>query len=181
MSEQEEQQQTTHPVRVLVREVGYAAIEENLAGQTIVVAKRGFGPGQPQLNPAGLDLEPESEELDNAQDQYMRGEVIYLLDDDYARHKKYGVVRDIEDEPSAEEDAAAEKGVGTKYLDPATASVEELAEWIRVENPTVNDVVTASNGDAAIAEKLLEAETQAKNGEPRAGVTSGLSSVIAKG
>jgi uncharacterized radical SAM superfamily Fe-S cluster-containing enzyme len=68
-----------------------------------------------------------------------------------------------------------------ELIDIATASVEELADWIRTEKPTANDVVQASNGEPELAEKLLQAETIARDGEPRQGVLRGLSSVAARG
>lgn len=162
---------TTYPVRVLVREVGYVGIEEDITGQPQMVAKRGFGPRQPQLDPSNLDLEPGSTELADAVDEFERGQIIYLLADDYKRHMKFGVVRDVATEPDAEEEAET-------FLDPETATADDLANWIRQEKPTVNDVVQASQGDVALATKLLEAESLAHDGEPRVGVMNGLSAVI---
>lgn len=165
----------TRPVRVRVREVGYKAIEQDIGGNPVIISKRGYGPGQPQLDPAGLNLEPDSEALKDAVDEYERGQIIYLLPDDYRRHMRFGVVRDIDTEPATVEEEEEE------FLNPTTATADDLANWIRQERPTVNDVVQASGGDPEVATKLLEAESQAQNGEPRVGVVQGLTAVIQRG
>lgn len=162
----------TYPVRVLVREVGYNSLEKDITGQLVMVAKRGYGPRQPQLDPSTMDLEPDSEALASAMDEYERGQIIYLNADDYKRHKKFGVIRDIKTEPAPEEEQE------DQFLDPDTATPDDLAQWIKQEKPTVNDVVQASGGDAVLATKLLEAESLAHEGEPRVGVVNGLTTVI---
>jgi hypothetical protein len=166
----------TTKVRVLVREVGYQGYDEDQLGNTVLVAKRGYGPGQPQLEPTrrlGLDADPDSKKYQEAIDQYKRGEIISIMKDDYDRHKKYGVIMDLADEPDPEEEALEE-------LDVASASVEELSEWIADAKPSVNEVVQASDGDPDLARKLLDAESRAQDGSPRKGVLDGLSTVIGR-
>jgi hypothetical protein len=167
----------TYPVRVLVREVGYTAIEEDAVGNPVSTVKYGLGPGiAPHPDTFDPPLDPESQEYADALSDHERGQIIYLLEDDYNRHMKYGVIRDLEEDQELEEKEADEE-----LLDPRTASVEDLERWIREEKPTVNDVVQASDGDPEVARKLLEAETQAQDGEPRKGVVDGLSVVIGRG
>jgi organic radical activating enzyme len=62
-----------------------------------------------------------------------------------------------------------------------TASVDDLARWIETERPTVQEVVDATGGEPDLARKLLEAESQATDQDPRKGVLDGLSAVIARG
>jgi hypothetical protein len=63
-------------------------------------------------------------------------------------------------------------------LDPKTASLEELAAWIKDDKPTVQEVVDATDGDADTARKLLEAEKAATGNKPRATLVQGLTAVI---
>jgi hypothetical protein len=63
-------------------------------------------------------------------------------------------------------------------LDPATASIEELASWIKTDQPKVQEVIDASDGDADTAKKLLEAEKLATGNQPRATLVQGLAAVV---
>jgi hypothetical protein len=54
-------------------------------------------------------------------------------------------------------------------MDVTTASVDDLARWIESERPNVNAVVQASGGEPDLAQKLLEAESQATDGDPSQG------------
>lgn len=151
-----------HQVRVKVREIGYRSRGEDDLGNPVVVNKSAFGPGHPSL----VGADPETQRL---------GQLIELDDEAYMRHKAHGNVVDA-DEAEALAEAEEEDEINV-----ADATVEELADWIRNDGPTVNDVVQASEGDAGYARKLLDAETQAKDGEPRRGVVDGLSAVIGRG
>src|SRR5262245_57561221 len=129
----------TYSVRVLVREVGYTAIEEDAVGNPVVVVRYGLGPGiAPHPDTFDPPLDPESQEYKDALTDHERGQIIDLLEDDYNRHKKYGVIRDLE-----EDQELAEQEADEELLDPSTATVEDLERWIRDERPTVNDVVKA--------------------------------------
>ena len=166
----------THAVRVMIREVPYLCWVLDRAGSDVLSEKSGFGPGMPQLEPSnrlGPDAEVGSDEWNEAVDEYARGQVIGLLDHDYDRLMDCGAVVDVGDEPPILEDQEG-------YLDPATASVEELRQWIEEEKPTVNEVVQASDGQHDIAVKLLEAESAAQGGDARKGVMDGLSAVMGR-
>lgn len=150
-----------HAVRVRVREIGYREIIQDDLGNDVQVTKSAYGPGHPSL----ADADPETQRL---------GQLIELDDEPYLRHKKFGNVIDADD---ADNVVAAEEEQEINVRD---ASVSELADWIREEQPTVNEVVQASEGNGDYARKLLDAETEAKEGDPRVGVVNGLSTVIGR-
>jgi hypothetical protein len=154
-----------HEVRVRIRELGYTKIVEDELGNERLVTTTAYGPGAPQL----ADADPETQ-------QY--GQLIELNDEAYERHKFWNNIVDEEDVQAQMEGEGEED---EEVIDPATASVEDLARWIEQERPTVNDVVQASDGNPETAQKLLEAETQAHDGEPRKGVVDGLGVVISRG
>lgn len=162
----------TYPVRVRVREVPYLSVTKNLLDQPALVELVGYGPGQPEIDPAVLGIDIESDEYAAAEEDFRLGQLIELTEADYLRLIGCKAVQDP-DEAEAEADVIT--------LDPAGASIDELAEWISTENPNVQDTVNASRGEPEIAQKLLEAETQAKDGDPRAGVVQGLTAVISQG
>lgn len=150
-----------HAVRVRVREIGYRSIIQDDLGNDVQVTQSAFGPGHPSL----ADADPDTQRL---------GQLVELEDEPYLRHKKFGNVIDAD---AAEDVVAAEEEQEINVRD---ASVGELAEWINTEQPTVNEVVQASEGNGDYARKLLDAETEAKDGEPRVGVVNGLSAVIGR-
>lgn len=165
-------------MRVLVRQLDYVTRGINPLGDEVDRIATAYGPGNPVNDPTqrhGLD--PESQEWANLASDFKNGELIQVRPQAYIGLIESGVVRDVvTDEESGEEVIEDEE-----LLDTETASVEDLADWIRSERPTINDVVQASGGDPAVAQKLLEAESQATDGQPRKGVLEGLSSVIARG
>ncbi len=55
---------------------------------------------------------------------------------------------------------------------------DELADWLRSEQPTVDEVVAAAQGDPVAAAALLNAERTITEGEPRKGVVKGLDEVV---
>jgi hypothetical protein len=65
---------------------------------------------------------------------------------------------------------------GDGVIDPQTASVADLAEWIRTDKPNATEVVEAAQGDSEIAAKLLEAEQLATD-PPRKSVVEPLQRV----
>lgn len=169
---------TTHTVRVIIREITYAAKDKNLLDQDVIVHRTAYGPGRPEIDPArnfGPDVDPESSEYKDAVVDYRLGQQVELLDEDYIRLSNGGAVKDAD----AVEAMAVESD--EEVLDVRTASVDDLARWIEQEGPNVNETVQASGGEAELAQKLLEAETQATDGEPRQGVVDGLSTVIGRG
>jgi hypothetical protein len=59
--------------------------------------------------------------------------------------------------------------------------VPELVQYIETNKPNVDDTVALAQGDPEAAKRVLEAETEATDGDPRAGVTKGLAAVIGDG
>jgi hypothetical protein len=167
----------THPVRVRIREITYAKIGTNMLDQPTVLYETAYGPGRPEIDPVtrlGSEADPESEEYQTAIKDFQLGQKVDLLDDDYVRLMNGGAVLDAEALEQAVQ-AAQENA-----LDVRGASVEELAEWIKSEKPTVNEVVQSSEGSGDLARKLLEAESLATDEDPRKGVVDGLTQVIAR-
>jgi hypothetical protein len=136
-----------------------------------------YGPGAPQLDPVGRELEPGSQEYLDAASDYRHGQIIMVRPLAYIGLIESGAVRDVVTDDETGQEVIDDETL----LDVNTATVDELADWIRTERPTVNDVVQASGGDPDVAKKLLEAESKATNGEARKGVLEGLSAVISRG
>lgn len=167
----------THPVRVRIREVTYAVLAENVLGHRVVDYKVAYGPGRPEIEPTavlGPDFDPDSDAAQTAARNFKQGELILLLDDDYIRLINGNAVVDADGGGNLPEP-------DEEVLDVRTASVDDLARWIEQEKPNVNDTVQASGGEADLAKKLLEAESQATDGDPRRGVLEGLTAVISRG
>lgn len=168
----------TRKVRVRIREVTYARLTTNILDQRVLEYPVAYGPGRPEIDPVrvlGPDHDPNADESQVAYRNFKLGEEIELLPDDYVRLINGNAVVDS---GTAEEQAALEE---VEELDVSTASIDDLARWIESEKPTVQDVVNASGGDPDIAKKLLEAETQATDQDPRKGVLEGLTAVISRG
>jgi hypothetical protein len=165
------------PVRVKVRQVDYFTKATDPLGREVDRIVTAYGPGSPFLDPAERsDLESGSQAYADALSDFQHGQLIMVRPQAYVGLIESGAVRDVQTDAEGEE--VVEEEV---LLDVNTASVDQLTEWIRAERPTVNDVVQASGGDPDVAQKLLEAESQATDGEPRKGVLEGLSAVISRG
>ena len=164
------------PVRVLVRQLDYLTKGENPLGQVVDKMATAYGPGSPQIDPVVSGLEPGSQEFLDASSDFRLGQLILVRPQAYIGLIQSGAVRDVVTDDSGEEVVEEEQ-----LLDVGTASADDLADWIRTERPTVNDVVQASGGDPDVAKKLLEAESMATDGEARKGVLEGLSAVISRG
>ena len=80
-------------------------------------------------------------------------------------------------EATVEGEAAAqlEAGAGDEM------GVHELAEYIEQNHPNVDDTIALAKGDPEAAQRVLEAEGIATGGDPRAGVTKGLTAIIGEG
>ena len=165
------------PVRVQVRQLDYLTKGQNPLGQVVDRMATAYGPGSPQLDPTQRNLEPGSQEYLDAVSDYKYGQLVMLRPMAYIGLIESGAVRDL----VTDEDTGQEVIEEEELLDVGTASVDDLADWIRTERPTVNDVVGASGGDPDVAKKLLEAESKATDGEARKGVLEGLSAVISRG
>lgn len=168
----------THACRVVIREITYASKGKNILDQPEVQYKTAYGPGRPEINPVtllGPEHDPQSEEGKKAAKDFKLGELVHLLDQDYIRLKNGGAVMDAD---AREAQVVEEEEI---ELDVRTASVDELARWIETDKPTVQEVVDASGGEADLAQKLLEAESQATDGDPRTSLVDALSTVIGRG
>lgn len=174
------------PVRVRVRQLDYVTKAINPLGDEVDKIATAYGPGSPQNHPDNYtNLDPESQEFADKQSDYKRGQLILVRPTAYIGLIESGAVRDVRTSQTTDDETGEvieeEDVEEEEILDSDTATVEQLAEWIRSERPTVNDVVQASDGDPEVARKLLEAEGQATNGQPRRGVMEGLTSVISRG
>ena len=162
-----------HAVRVRVREIPYVRVGQNALGDPQIIHETGYGPGHQYLDPAHPNNAEKDE--DDALQDFKLGELVDLNDEDYLRLRAAGAVVDADDV------LALGEGNDVELVDVRTASVDDLADWIRQEGPTINEVVAASEGEPDLAQKLLEAENDATDGDPRKGVVDGLSSVISRG
>lgn len=170
--------QELRPVRVRVRQLDYVTVGTNPLGQDVDRIVTAYGPGSAVLDPTqrhGLD--PESQEFADLASDFKNGQLIMVRPQAYVGLIESGVVRDVQTDEATGEEVSEDE----ELLDVNSASADDLAEWIRNDRPTVNDVVQASGGEPDVAQKLLEAETQATDGEPRKGVLEGLSAVISRG
>src|SRR5262245_45501474 len=164
------------PVRVKIRQLDYITKGVNPLGDEVDVIVTAYGPGMPLIDPANdPNLDRESQEYADRVSDFTYGQLILLRPQQYVGLIKSGAVADVQTDESGDEVIEDEE-----LLDVNTATADELADWIRTERPTVNDVVQASGGDAEAAQKLLEAESLATDGEPRKGVLEGLSAVISR-
>lgn len=167
------------PVRVVVRQLDYLTEVTNPLGETVDGVKTAYGPNHPALDVRRYpELDPESQEFADMVSDFRHGQLIMLRPHQYVGLKKSGAIRDVE-----LDDSGTEVEEDEELLDINDATVEELVDWLQNNDPkpTVNDVVQASGGDPRLARKLLEAESQATNGDPRKGVLEGLSAVISRG
>lgn len=174
------------PVRVRIRQIDYLTTETNPLGNEVDAVKTAYGPGMSPNDPANHpELDPDSQQYADLASDYKFGQLVLLRPQQYIGLITSGAVRDLQtqtvtDEATGEE-SEQEVIEEEELLDVNTATVDELVDWIRTERPTVNDVVQASGGDPEAAKRLLEAERDASDGEPRKGVVDGLSAVIARG
>jgi hypothetical protein len=169
--------QALKPVRVRVRQLDYVTKGVNPLGDVVDRIDTAYGPGSPVNDPKFRDnLDPESQEYADLASDHQHGQLIMVRPLAYVGLIESGAVRDVQTDSSGDEIIEDEE-----LLDVNTATVEELADWIRSERPTVNDMMEASQGAPEIASRLLEAESTATEGQPRKGVLEGLSSVISRG
>jgi hypothetical protein len=169
--------QDLKPVRVKFRQLDYITRGINPLGDEVDMIRTAYGPGMPQNDPALSGLDPTSQEYADKASDYRFGELVLLRPRQYVGLIKSGAVHDVETDEETGEELIEEE----QLLDVNVASIDDLADWIRTERPTVNDVVQASDGDPEIARRLLEAESQVQEGAPRKGVLEGLSAVISRG
>src|SRR5262245_25925437 len=121
------------PVRVRVRQLDYVTKGTNPLGQQIDRIATAYGPGEPHLDPANRpDLDPHSQEFADAQSDFQYGQMILVRPAAYVGLIQSGAVRDVQTDDDTGEEVIEEEEV----LDVNTASVDDLAEWIRTERPT---------------------------------------------
>jgi hypothetical protein len=99
-----------------------------------------------------------------------RGQTVELSDEDYERAVRFNAIE-------TETDAELKETVGAFSVE--TASVEQLAEYIRAEKPSVDDLVDAANEDPNVAARILEAENLATGRQPRKTLVEKLSDLAA--
>jgi hypothetical protein len=99
-----------------------------------------------------------------------RGDVVELSDKDLERAKRFDAVVDPDED-------VPEPGPQP----PPGDTVEGLAEWLRTEKPSVQEVLDRADGDPELAEKLIEAENLASGQQPRQNLVDKLKKQVAKG
>jgi len=85
---------------------------------------------------------------------------------------------DAELEAMQEAAAEAEAPAEVEADNPGAMSADELADYIEEHHPNVDQTIALANNDPEQAQKVLDAETQATGGVPRAGVEKGLAAII---
>lgn len=103
-----------------------------------------------------------------------KGEVTQALitEEEYKRrvNRLRGVPEDEGEESSATEQSYADE---VKDLD-----LEDTVEWLETRKPTIPQTVAAADGDAEVAERLLEAEQLVTGRDARQGAIDGLQKII---
>lgn len=99
-----------------------------------------------------------------------RGQTVELNDADYERAVRFNAIE-------TDADAALKESTGAFSVE--TASVGELAEFIRSEKPSVDDLVDAVNEDPNVASRVLEAENLATGRQPRKTLVDKLGDIAA--
>lgn len=82
-------------------------------------------------------------------------------------------------EPAAAEPDTSAGAGGDKPLDVSSADASALAGWIKDQRVTVADLVAAAGEDKGLAQRLLDAEGSATDGNPRPTAVKGLEAIIA--
>lgn len=108
----------------------------------------------------------------------MRGETVEVLPADYARGMRLNAF--LKEGETIEQLTSGTSGTTELQFSAADATDTELINWIKDDNPTVQQVVNASEGDGEVAARLLAAEVQATGNDPRKGVIAGLEAVVAR-
>lgn len=101
-------------------------------------------------------------------------EVDIPRDEDLRRGELHGAFVSDED--------ASEPASPASLADKTDEELVDYLEGVGADKaPNVQDVIEASGGDVDLARRLLVAEEEASDGEPRAGVTEGLGKIIDAG
>ena len=116
------------------------------------------------------DIDPVSGRSVRREEIAVRGEEIELNEEDYRRALKFEAIA-LPDSPSQEAPVDVASNIDI-------ATVEEVAEWLKVSKPTIDETVEAADGDTMKAKKLLDAENLVSGRQPRAGVVTKLEEII---
>jgi hypothetical protein len=108
----------------------------------------------------------------------MRGDVVEVLPADYARGMRLNAF--LKEGETIEQLTSGGASDTELQFSAADATDTELINWIKDDNPRVQQVVDASEGDGEVAARLLAAEIQATGNDPRKGVIAGLEAVVAR-
>lgn len=100
-----------------------------------------------------------------------RGDEIDVLEYDFRRGERLNAFL-------KEGQAVEDIGNNKSSFSAVDATDTELLNWIKDDNPTVQDVIDASEGDAETALRLLGAENAATGNDPRRAVVAGLETVV---
>jgi hypothetical protein len=103
----------------------------------------------------------------------MRGEEIEVLQPEYERGMRLDAF--LKEGQKMEQVTGDQRQSLFSAVD---ATDTELINWIKDDNPTVQDVIDASEADAETALRLLSAENAATGNDPRKGVIAGLEAVV---
>lgn len=96
-------------------------------------------------------------------------------DEDIERGERAGAFVPDEVEQASPVESQEDDETGLDF-----SSHDALVEWIQDEQPNINQVVTAAEGDAEKAQMLLAAEEEATGGQPRKGVSTALNKIISE-
>lgn len=106
----------------------------------------------------------------------MRGEEIEVLPFDHERGTRLGAF--LKRGERVEDLGTGSTSPGALQFSARDATDTELINWIKDDNPTVQDVIDASEGDPETAARLLTAESAATGNDARKGVVAGLEAVV---
>jgi hypothetical protein len=156
-SEEYSGQGDTRVVRAL--RLLYTVGVEDPSGNTVLEAREAFQGDEVTLDQIGLLAQ-------------MKGEKSHSFYTDDERERL---------ESGQDPDSSASSGGGGGDI--SSMGEYELAEYIKGQNPdgkelTVNETIALAGDDKDLAERLLQAENIATDGEPRKGVEAGLTSII---
>lgn len=102
-----------------------------------------------------------------------KGDVITgLSEEDILRGIELGALVEA-DSPEAE---LVQKGQEFSAM-----SVEELADWMLEQQPTIPEVLEAIGDDKDLAARMLEAENFATGNDPRAGLAEAVAKIVGQG
>lgn len=109
-----------------------------------------------------------------------QGDTVDITDaEDLARGEDNGAFYTEAELAAFAGEAAPEEATGGNVERPdfATASVDDIADWMEDSDATIPDVLEIANNDPELVNKLLEAENKIRSGDPRKGLVEGLTKI----